>query len=105
MPTPYSPTEAVRLTIQLGMMALEAQMVITLRLWGMAGMWNTSATESERMVSEKRMAVLASGRAAGRALAGGASPAGIALAAVKPVRRRTKSNVSRLAQRGSSPSI
>lgn len=95
-----SPLDLMRLSIQTGMMLAEAQMVIALRLWGMAGLWNTAPGETRRMVTEKRSAALASARAAGRAAAKGQSAGEVALAAIKPVRSRTRSNAARLARRG-----
>lgn len=95
--------QVMHLSAQMTMMLAEANMVILMRLWGMAGAWNVRPTENRRMVSEKAFAMQASARAAGRAIAAGESPAAIAQAALNPVRRRTKSNVSRLARRGPGP--
>ncbi|MDT8854362.1 antifreeze protein [Paracoccaceae bacterium Fryx2] len=100
MSKPYSVAEAMRLSVQMSMMAVEAQTVIMLRLWGMAGLWNTADTENDRMMTEKVDAMRDASAAAGRALASGASPNGVALAALKHVRRRTRSNAARLTKRG-----
>ena len=88
--------QMLKLMAQTGQVMAEAQTVITLRMMGMAGLWPVSKHEKSRMVTEKTAAVMASSRAAGRALAAGKMPAEVALAALKPVRARTKRNVTRL---------
>lgn len=92
--------EMSRLAMQTAMMMAEANMVIFMRLWGLAGFWNVTPFESRRMVQEKAAAARAAALAAGMALATGRSPAAAAEAALKPVRRRTRSNVQRLVRRG-----
>ncbi|WP_259444865.1 antifreeze protein [Neotabrizicola shimadae] len=96
------PLDVFRLWMQSGLMLAEAQAVIAMRLWGMAGLWNTAPGEMTRMVSEKGEAAVASARAAGRAVAQGKPATDVALAALKPVRARTKSNARRLTRRGPS---
>lgn len=95
--------QLAQLSTQMTMMLAEANMVIFMRLWGLAGFWNVTDCEKTRMVREKTHAAQASARAVGRAIAAGQSPAAIAQAALKPVRRRTKSNVLRLSRRGPGP--
>jgi hypothetical protein len=95
--------QLAQLSAQMTMMLAEANMVIFMRVCGLAGFWNVTASEKTRMVREKTHAAQASARAAGRAIAAGESPAAIAQAALKPVRRRTKSNALRLARRGPGP--
>lgn len=102
MPPVFTPLDAMRLSIQTGMMLMEAQMVIAMRLWGMAGLWNTAPGEMSRMVVEKQRAAVSSAMAAGRAVASGQGAGGVALAALKPVRRRTRSNAARLTRKGPS---
>jgi hypothetical protein len=92
--------EMTRLSTQMGLMMAEANMVILMRLWGMAGFWDVTPHENRRMFSEKSSAMRDSAFAAARAASLGHSPAGIAQAALKPVRHRTKSNVRRLTRRG-----
>jgi hypothetical protein len=94
-----SPVEALQLAIQTSMMMAEANMVITMRLMGMGGMWRVTPAENSRMVNEKTAAAMASGQAMGQAIMAGKSPAKVALAAVQPVRSRTNANVTRLAKR------
>jgi hypothetical protein len=78
----------------------ESNMVIAMRLAGFAGMWNVSSGESQRMVSEKLAALQAATLAAAAATMRGATPPVVALAAMKPVRQRTRANVRRLVRRG-----
>jgi hypothetical protein len=78
-------------------LAAEAQSVITL---GMMGLWNTGPTENQRMISEKTDAFAKSARASAAALARGARPDQIALAALKPLRQKTRPNLARLTKAG-----
>lgn len=88
------PTDFFWPSFHAGMMLLEAQAVIALRLWGMAGGWPMGWQEHLRMVTEKAAAAGESGAAMMRAT--GKGPGAVALAGVKPVRRRTRANVKRL---------
>jgi hypothetical protein len=92
--------ELSRLSAQMGLMMAEANMVVFMRLWGMAGLWNVTPHENRRMVHEKTAAVRDAAFAAARAASLGRSPAAVAHAALKPVRSRTNSNVRRLTRRG-----
>lgn len=92
--------DMMRLSMSATMMMMEAQTVITMRLWGMAGFWNVGPGENQLMWQEKAQAAQQSGQAAAMAAIKGATPGQVALAAIKPVRRKTKANVSRLARRG-----
>jgi hypothetical protein len=96
----FSQTELIRLSMQMGLMTLEAQRVVAMRVWGMGGFWNVSSAENARMVEEKSDAAVASALAAGQAVMRGKSPAGVALAAMKPLRTKTKANAKRLAKLG-----
>ncbi|MFN3822824.1 MAG: antifreeze protein [Pseudorhodobacter sp.] len=98
--SPMTPADALRLGYQMSMLTIEAQSVIAMRLWGMAGLWNVAPSENNRMVSEKSTAMFAAGLAVQRAVASGASATDTALAAIKPLRRRTGSNARRLSRRG-----
>jgi hypothetical protein len=95
-----SPAELLALQIRTGMMLAEAQMVIGLRMMGMAGLWRVAPSENTRMVTEKAAALQDAAAAATRAALRGAGPAAIADAALKPIRRRTRANAARLARRG-----
>ncbi len=92
--------EMMRVSVSAGMMMIEAQTVITMRLWGMAGLWNLGPGENQLMWQEKAQAAQQSGQAAARAMLKGATPGQVALAAIQPVRRKTKANVKRLVRRG-----
>lgn len=96
----FDPAEMMRLGLQTSMMMAEAQMVIAMRLMGMAGGWKVGPEENKRMVAEKSAAMVASSMATGRAVLAGASPQGVALAALKPIRARTRANARRLTKGG-----
>ncbi|MBV7377544.1 antifreeze protein [Maritimibacter dapengensis] len=83
--------------LQAGMIVAEAQAVIAMRLWGMAGMWSVTPYENTRMVSEKAGAWTRAMLSAGIAATNGGD---VAKAAMRPVRAKTKSNARRLAKRG-----
>jgi hypothetical protein len=77
----------------------ESQTVIGLRLAGMAGFWPMGQAETGRMVMEKLEAgALAAGAAFQAGMAGG-NASEIAMAAMKPVRRRTRANARRLSRK------
>lgn len=95
-----TPNEAMRLAMQTGMMMAEANMVIAMRVMGMGGMWRVNPSENARMVKEKTDAAIASGAAMSRAMMAGHSPAKVALAALQPLRDKTRANATRLAKRG-----
>jgi hypothetical protein len=90
----------LRLSMQTGIMLAEANMVIAMRMWGMAGAWNVTPGENKLMLDEKGTAILASGMAATAAMMQGKSPVDVALAALKPVARKTRANAARLGRRG-----
>ncbi len=95
-----TPAEIMRLSTKTGMMLVEAQMVIGMRMMGMMGLWRASPSENVRMSAEKLSAASEAAMASSRAMLTGKSPALIAEAALKPIRRRTSANVKRLARRG-----
>lgn len=86
--------------MQTGWMALEAQSVIAMRLWGMAGLWSVTPSENRRMVSEKAAAFTRSGTAVARALMQGQSVESAAAAGLRPIRKATRANSRRLSRRG-----
>ncbi|MCO8145076.1 antifreeze protein [Rhodovulum tesquicola] len=98
--TPGAMIEFWRVGWQMALMAQEAQMVIAMRMLGMGGLWATTPQETTRMFTEKAAAFTRAAMQGGQAAARGASPAGIAAEMVRPIRRRTRSNVTRLARRG-----
>lgn len=83
-----------------GMVALEAQAVITMRVWGMAGLWSVTPAENQRMLDEKTQALQKAWIAAGSHALSGAPPQRILSAALEPIRAKTRSNSKRLAKRG-----
>lgn len=93
MPTPF---DFMRLGMDTTRMMAEAQMVITLRMLGMAGVIPASRVESARMVTEKVVAGQAAGMAMSKAAMAGASAPAIAAAGLKPIGRKTRANVRRL---------
>ena len=88
--------DMLRPSILMGQMMLEAQIVISLRLMGMAGVLPVAKGEHRRMVDEKTKAAQEAGFAAARSLMTGAALPAVAVAAMTPVRRRTRANVRRL---------
>lgn len=96
----YNGAEIMKLWAESCFLALEAQMIIAMRLAGMAGFWNVTKAENTLMHTEKLAAAQASALAAAAAVAVGSSPAGVALAAMKPIRRKTCANARRLGKRG-----
>lgn len=91
-----SPLDFWRPAIEAGQMLAEAQLVIGLRLAGLAGGWSLPAGEVPRMIGEKLEASTASARAViNSGLAGDSLPE-MAMAGLKPLRRRTRANARRL---------
>ena len=95
-----TPRQAAHLSVQTGKMMAEANMVIAMRLWGMAGFWNMAPQENLRMVQEKAEAAVQSATRAGAAIMAGKGAADVAMAALKPVRQRTRANLKRLQKSG-----
>jgi len=95
-----TPVGLMKLGIQTSLMMAEAQMVIAMRMMGMMGMWRVAPNENARMVGEKVSASLSGATEASRAMMAGRPVTQIAAAALRPVRRATKSNVTRLARLG-----
>ena len=74
----------------------ESQMVIGMRLAGMAGLWPMAKSETERMLAEKLSAGMDSAHAALRSGMAGGNISEMAMAAMKPVRAKTRANAKRL---------
>ena len=81
-------------------LAVEAQTVVGFRMMGLAGLWSVTKSENRRMVDEKFPAFAESAMSALFAGVRGMPPAAVMQAAVKPLRKRTRSNSRRLARRG-----
>lgn len=95
-----SPYDFLKTASTFWSLATEAQTVITLRTLGMMGLWNTGAGENERMVAEKTEAFAQSFFASTQVLVRGGTPDQIAMAGMRPLQRKTKSNVARLTKAG-----
>jgi hypothetical protein len=92
--------DLMALSIKTGMMLGQANMVIAMRMMGIAGAWNVSPAENRRMVHEKRAVAVESGAAMTRAVMTGKGPVALAKAGLAPIARRTGANAKRLAKRG-----
>jgi hypothetical protein len=90
----------MQLSLRTSIMLAEAQMVIGMRMLGMMGLWRVLPSETSRMSSEKLAAMGEVAMASSRAVMSGQPPIKVAEAALKPIRRKTASNVKRLARRG-----
>jgi hypothetical protein len=88
------------LSLRTGMMLGQANMVIAMRMMGMAGAWNVTPAENKRMVDEKTAAAVASGTAMMKAAMMGKDAVGVASAGLTPIARRTGANAKRLVKRG-----
>lgn len=95
-----TPFQFARLAQETGQMLAEAQMVITMRMFGMAGLRQMAPTETTRMVQEKAEAMMQATTAASLAMLTGAGAATVVMEALKPVRRRTHANLRRLSKQG-----
>ena len=94
------PRNLIGLSIKTGMMLGQANMVIAMRMMGMAGAWNVTAAENKCMVDEKTAAAVESGAAMTRAVLLGKDTVAVAHAGLTPIARRTGANAKRLAKRG-----
>ncbi|MCA8882381.1 MAG: antifreeze protein [Rhodobacteraceae bacterium] len=79
-------------------MATEAHMVIAYRVLGFMGLWPLPIGENAQMILEKPAAIAQSLEAMVRAGFRGERPDRVLLAALAPVRERTRDNAARLAQ-------
>ncbi|MBY5989456.1 antifreeze protein [Roseovarius atlanticus] len=85
---------------QAAMIVAEAQAVIAMRMWGLAGIWSVTPSENSRMVSEKAFALTRAATDAGTAALRGRRADQVVAAAMKPIRQKTRANARRLAKRG-----
>ena len=91
-----NPFDFLRPAMEASKMMVEAQQVIALRMAGMAGVWSMGPAENRRMVEEKVAAMTEATQAVVAAGMAGKSAGAVALAAIRPLRRRTKANAARL---------
>jgi hypothetical protein len=97
----FDPFDFMQPAIEAAEIMAEAQIVIGLRLAGMAGFWPMAKAENARMVSEKLQAGIDMGHAAMTASLAGASPSQLAMAVMAPMHRKTRSNAKRLQRKAS----
>jgi hypothetical protein len=95
-----TPANLWSLSLRTGLMLGQANMVVAMRMMGMAGAWNVTPAENQRMVDEKTDAAIAAGQAMMRAVMAGKGPVAVAEAGLAPVARKTRANAKRLAGRG-----
>ena len=98
--TPFDPVGMMALGFEMTRLMIEAQTVITLRMMGMAGFWGRSHDEDHRMIAEKQAAFAKAGIAMWSAALQGRTGDKVANAGLRPLRRATKSNVTRLTRKG-----
>ncbi|VVT21872.1 antifreeze protein [Hoeflea sp. EC-HK425] len=94
---PANSIEIWRAYAGLGMLALEAQAVVGMRMLGMSGAWPVGKNENRKMLSEKPPAFSKAATAAARKAASGARPDQVLSAAVKPLAQTARANRKRLA--------
>lgn len=92
--------DLMRSGIQLSALAWEAQMVVSMRMMGMAGLWSVTPSENHVMTAEKPEAFAKAASAAGKAAIAGKRSDEILNAWTRTLRRQTGSNMRRLAKRG-----
>lgn len=95
-----TPADLVHASVTFWTLMAETQMVIGYRMLGMAGLWAVTGTETDRMIAEKAPAFVKAGQAATLAAMSGKRPDQVAVAAMEPLRRKTRANSRRLARRG-----
>ncbi|MEM1066370.1 MAG: antifreeze protein [Pseudomonadota bacterium] len=88
-----------RLGVETSALVLEAQSVVAMRMLGFAGLWRMHSNEPLRMVVEKPAAFFNSAGEVANATLAGKPPEQVAAAALKPYRRKTRSNSRRLSRR------
>ena len=97
----FNPFDLMRPVFEASKMMIEAQQVILLRMAGMAGAWSMGPHENRMMVKEKVEAMTESAQAVFAAGMAGKSAGSVAMAAIRPLRSRTKANASRLSKKAS----
>lgn len=94
------PMSPFYLAMDAARIGLEAQTVIALRLAGMAGLWDTPASEMTRMMTEKPRAAAEAVEAATRAVLRGSTADEAMRAGLAEIGRHTSGNVQRLTKMG-----
>lgn len=96
---PFDPSRFLTVVHRGSALMLDAQMVVTMRLFGMVGLWPVRPDESRRMIAEKGPALMRAASLAQSAALAGKRPEDIVLAGMAPLTRKARSNRKRLAQR------
>ncbi|HEY0212403.1 MAG TPA: antifreeze protein [Paenirhodobacter sp.] len=96
----YDPFSPFKIALQATRIGIEAQAVVTMRLAGMAGLWDTPSSEMTRMVVEKAEAVTQAMRASTQAAIRGAAPDQVLQAGMAQIGQYTTRNLARLSQMG-----
>jgi hypothetical protein len=91
-----SPFDFLAPALEASQIMVESQMVIGMRLAGMAGLWPMAKSETDRMLAEKLSAGMDSAHAALRSGMEGGNISEMAMAAMQPVRAKTRANAKRL---------
>lgn len=91
--------DTMKLGWAMARLGAEAQVVLALRLSGMAGLWSLPRGETERMVTEKTSAFTDAWMRGATALAHGASSPGAMDASLRPLQRKASANRKRLSRR------
>lgn len=97
---PVDPIGVMRAGFDLARLMGEAQMVIGMRMLGMAGIWDVKPSENLRMLTEKQSAFTSMWMATANATSRGASPDAVLRAAIRPLRQKTAPNLRRLSRAG-----
>lgn len=95
---PMTPAQLTEFILRSAHLFAESQIVISLRLMGLAGVLPARPDELHRMVAEKGPAFLIAVSKAQTAALSGQSPHEITLAAMKPLTRKVRGNRRRLSR-------
>lgn len=98
---PASSSEMLGAGLEVWHLVVESQMVIAMRLLGMAGIWAVKPDENMRMVGEKWTGFTDAALAAQSSVWRGERPDQVMVAAIRPIRARTYRNTRRLTRNGS----
>ncbi|MBF9033555.1 antifreeze protein [Rhodobacterales bacterium HKCCE2091] len=97
---PFDPFAPMRLGLSFAAMLTEANMVIAMRVAGMAGLWSVTPSENARMIGEKAAAFTHATIESQKAILRGTEPFTAAERALAPIRKQTRANARRLVRRG-----
>lgn len=100
MTNPLDPFKMWANSLELARLGFEANSIIAMRMMGFMGYWRVRDTEALRMVTEKPAAFMESWYRGASAAMEGAAPEKVLKEAIKPIRRKTRSNHARLMRSG-----